>query len=1002
MRIFTQLTYVITVALAVLWSSTAWAQEKTVSGTVTSDAEGPLPGVNVLVKGTSTGTVTDLDGNYRLNVPDGQDTIMFSSIGYANQEIRVGNQTTINVVMTEDVQSLSEVVVIGYGTQEKKDVTGALSTIKAEDFNSGVINTPEQLFQGKLSGVQVTQNGGAPGGAVSINIRGANSIRSGNGPLFVVDGVPLTSDNPNAQGQSISGGQGVAPQNPLNFINPNDIASIDILKDASAAAIYGSRAANGVVIITTKSGEAGVSSVEYSSYASVDYLRERLDLLSADEFLAAGEEFNLNLLDGNSDTDWQDELFRTAFSHNHSLSFSGGADQSSYRISLSALDQQGIIKRNDFTRYTARINANTKAINDRLSLSMRLTASRVEDNHAPGLEETANATGDIVSNSVRANPTFPVFNEDGTYFQDGFNNPIAALNLINDASATNRILGNMSASFELFEGLTYTANLGADVANSERRTDISQQLIVESNRGTGTINSRSTNSFVIDHTLNYTKEFERSRFEALLGYSYQSFRVQGSTISRTAPLLDNILITPQLLFGSEQNNAPSSFVDNRELQSYFGRLNYSLLDKYILTATVRADESSVFGPGNELGVFPSFAFGWRLSEEAFLEGAGFDDLKFRLGYGILGNQELPTTQQAFVFGSNNTTRFVSGGQVLPGLALIRSPNPNLKWEEQRQFNVGFDFSFLQGRVGGTIDYFFKDQDDLVVFVPTIQPAPSANAFINLPAGSIQNQGIELTLNTVNVDQGDFRWNTDLNFTYLDSQVDGLDVTRIQGASASGQGLSGTPVQFFVNGEAPNVFLGREFVEIGPDGENVFATGDGGEVDQFRILGDPIPNVIAGLTNSFYYGNWDFNFLLSGTFGNDIYNNTANALLTYPAFASGGNVTQEVIDEARATEEDVQNANSYSSRFIENGSFIRLTNVSLGYNFDVANIDWLGGLRLYVTGQNLFVITNYSGYDPEVNVQPGVGDNTQPAAIGIDNTGYPRSSTVLFGLNVSFK
>ena len=988
--------------LMILTFSISYAQAQTVSGTVSSEAEGPLPGVNVLAKGTNTGTVTDLDGNYRFSLPEGSDTLVFSSIGYASQEIAVNGRSTIDVTLGEDIQSLSEVVVIGYGTQEKKDVTGALSTIDAENFNSGVISTPEQLFQGKLSGVQVTQNGGTPGGAVSINIRGANSIRSGNGPLFVVDGVPLTSDNPNAQGQNISGGQGLAPQNPLNFLNPNDIASIDILKDASAAAIYGSRAANGVILITTKGGEAGTTNVEYSTYGSIDYLRNPLDLLSASEFRAAGEEFGLDLLDGGGNTDWQEELYRTAFSNNHSLAFSGGTEGSTYRISLSALDQQGIIKRNEFTRYTARINANSKAIDDKLTLAVRLTASRVEDDHAPGLEETANATGDIVSNAIRANPTFPIFNEDDTYFQTGFNNPIAALNLINDQSETNRILGNISAGLELIEGMSYNISVGGDVANSERRTDISQQLIVENNRGTGTINSRTTTSYVIDHTLNFNKTFGESNIEALLGYSYQSFRVRGSTISRTGPLLDNIRITPQLLFGSQPNNAPSSFVDNRELQSYFGRINYSFQDKYLATATLRIDESSVFGPGNEQGVFPSFSLGWRISEEDFLQNSNlFDDLKLRVGYGVLGNQELPTTQQAFVFGSNNTTRFISGGEILPGLALIRSPNPDLKWEEQRQINAGIDFTLLRGRIGGTVDYFFKDQNDLVVFVPTIQPAPSASTFINLPSGSIQNQGVELTLNTVNVDKGDFRWNTDFNITYINSEVTGLDVTRIQGASASGQGLSGTPVQFFVNDEAPNVFLGREFIRIGEDGENVFATGEDDEVDLFRILGDPIPNIITGLTNSFYYRNWDLSFLLSGRFGNDIYNNTANALLTYPSFTSGNNVTEAVLEEARETGEATQNANSFSSRFIENGGFVRLTNISLGYNFDVSAVEWLGSLRLYASGQNLFVITDYSGYDPEVNVQPGVGDNTQPAAIGIDNTGYPRSSTVLVGLNVSF-
>ena len=1000
MQISTKLRFMLPLFF-LLCSGLVWAQDRTITGKVTAEEEGELPGVNVLVKGTTTGTVTDLEGNYRLNVPEGSETLVFSSIGYASQEVAIGSQSEINVTLAPDVKSLSEVVVVGYGQQEKKDVTGALSTIKSEDFNPGVINSPEQLFQGKLSGVQVTQNGGAPGGPISVNIRGTNSVRSGNQPLFVVDGIPLTNDNPNAQGQAVSGGTGGAPQNPLNFLNPDDIASIDVLKDASAAAIYGSRAANGVVLITTKKGKSGEGTVTYSTYGSVSYLRKEYDLLTADEFRSTVDEFDLTATDFGGNTDWQDEVFRTAFTNNHSLAFSGGNESGNYRVSLSALDQEGIIDRNELQRYTARINATQKSLGDKLTLGLQLTATRTEDQFAPGLEEGANARGDLIINTMRANPTAPIFNNDGTYFQD-IDNPVAILNLVDDNAFTNRILGSISAEYEIIDGLSYKINFGGDIASSERRTDISQLLNVEANRGTGTINSRATTSVLIDHLVNYNKQLGESNLKALAGYSYQSFRVQGSTVSRADPLIDNVKITPNLLFGGASNFAPTSFVDNREIQSFFGRVTYSYQDKYIATGTFRIDEASTFGEDNTVGYFPSFALGWRLSEETFMANSPFDNLKLRAGWGVIGNQEgIPTTQQVFVFGSDNTTRLPQGGNILPGLALLRAPNPALSWEQQQQLNIGVDFDILGGRFGGTLDFFDKTTTDLVLFRNTIQPAPGANTFANLEEGELKNTGFEFNLYATAVDNGDFRWDIEANATFLQTEIRNLNLTRIAGAEAKGQGLTNVTVQYFTNGQPANVFLGRRFLGINEDGENIFVQNEEGQDDQFQVLGDPNPDAIFGLTNTFRYKNFDFNFLLSGQAGNQVYNNAANAIFTFPALGAGGNVPQSVVEEARETGESVSNANSYSSRFIEDGDFIRLTNATLGYNVNTQNIDWLSRMRIYVSTQNLFVITGYSGLDPEVNSQPGTGDNTTPQASGIDNIGYPRATVFQAGLNLAF-
>ncbi|TRX59920.1 TonB-dependent receptor [Fulvivirga sp. M361] len=986
--------------------------QNTVTGKVTDGADGAaIPGVNVVEKGTTNGTVTDFNGNYTLSIADGA-TILFSFVGYVTQEIPAAGKSVIDISLSTDVQQLSEVVVIGYGTQEADDVTGAISSIDAENFNPGVISSPEQLFEGKLAGVQVSANSGEPGAGINVNIRGFNSIRSTSQPLFVVDGVPITSDNPNAGGVAISSGSSSAPQNPLSFLNPDDIASIDILKDASAAAIFGSRAANGVVLITTKQGQSGSGTLEYSSYGSVAFIRNKLDLLDAgsyenairqlaDEAETPDQRSSLleNLAGG--DVDYQDEIFRVGVTQSHNLSYGGGTEDSRYRISLGYLDQEGVVENSRLERYTARINSNHKALNDRVSIDLQLTATRTETLHPP-IEEGANATGDLIINALRANPTSSPFEDDGSVVISP-SNPLALLEFIDDNSEMNRVLGNVSVGVEIVEGLSYKFNMGGDAANSERRTDFSALLPTESNSGSGTINVLETSSLVFDNTLNYVKTFgEDHRIDFLVGHSYQQFRRRGSFISRGDPILPTIDITPNIAFALESNNEPTSFLRFREIQSYFGRVNYDFRDKYLFTATVRVDESSVFGPRNSSGTFPSFSAGWRLSEETFIQDLDvFSNLKLRVGYGILGSQDIPERQQVFAFSTDATTRFINGNDRLPGLALIRTPNPDLKWEEQRQFNIGIDFGLFDGRLTGSFDYFNKSQDDLLVFIPTIQPAPTSGQFQNID-GDIRNTGFEITLSSVNINQGDFSWNTDFNLTSVQPEVRGLVFTRINGAEASGQGLSGTIVQYFTNGQAPFVFLGREFTGVDASGNPQFVQNENGADDQFRVLGDPIPNTILGLTNSFRYKKFDLTFLLSAQLGFEVYNNTANSLFTASSFRSGSNVTEDVANEALSSGET--GGNPFSSRFIEDGDFLRLTNATIGYTFDVSKVSWLNSMRVYLAGQNLFLITNYTGYDPEVNSQPNatkVNSVELPSARGIDNSSYPRPSTVQLGLNVRF-
>ncbi len=987
-----------------LLTGVLYAQEKTVTGTVTAAEEGSLPGVNVLLKGTSTGTVTDLDGNYRLSVPEAGGTLVFSSIGYANQEVEIGSQSTIDIDLAEDIKALEEIVVIGYGTQEARDATGSVASVKSEDFNGGVIASPEQLIQGKAAGVQITQASGEPGSGINIRIRGTSSVRSGNNPLFVVDGVPLAGDNVSGGGADAGFGTASA-RNPLNFLNPNDIESIDILKDASATAIYGSRGANGVVLITTKSG-AGGNKLNYSYNIGISNITKKYDLLNADEFVSAYAQVNdipagderLTALDLGADTDWQDELLRTAIAHNHDLSYSGGGERGNYRLSLGYTDQDGIIERSGLRRLSARFNGSSDFINERLTVSTQVTVSDIRDKNVP-ITDNAGATGDLLGAALKLNPTYPV-RQDGEFFQRSVTeaNPVAFLGLSDDFTNTVRALGNISFDFKITDDLSFRTVLGGDRSSSSRRAGYSGNLVVQGivGQGRSIADDVSTINTLMENYFTYNKDLsETLQLDAVLGYSYQRFqrdtKFVGAAGFRTTDLdiIINNLGSVDLTTGNGGiiGNS-SSRVD--ELQSVFGRVNLDIADKYLLTATVRTDGSTRFGGNNKYGVFPSFAAAWRLSDEAFVPDA-LDDLKLRVGYGITGNQELASNVYT------NRQRYGGEGlQVSPtgvtinnsSIETVAFANPDLRWESTTQINVGVDWGVADNRLRGSVDYYRKNTNDLLFQVVSAQPAPQPFVWRNLDADLI-NEGVEVVISADIVENEDFSWNLSANAAYNDNRIENF-ASIVNTGAITGQGLSGAFAQRIAEGQPLSAFFLRPFGGFDEAGQSVYPDGD---VQQF-IGRDPQPDVNIGFTNNLRYQRFDLSFFFIGQLGQDVYNNTQNAYFTAGALAGGNNVTRDVVGngESRA------NAPEVSTRFLEDASFVRLQNFTLGYNFNTDGVEFLSGLRLYVTGQNVFVITNYSGQDPEVNISKAIDG---VPSFGIDYTPYPRARTFLFGVNVSF-
>ncbi|SIQ35660.1 SusC/RagA family TonB-linked outer membrane protein [Maribacter ulvicola] len=964
-------------------SSVLWAQTS-VTGMVVDDQGLPIPGATVVVKGTSNGTVTDFDGNFSISLENG-DILSFSYLGYTSVEVAYTGQPNLSISLMEDAAQLDEVVVIGYGGVKSKDLTGAVKVIGTEDFNKGISNSPGQLLQGKIAGVNVTTGSGEPGSAIDINIRGVNSISGSSNPLFVVDGVPLDGGSSSSDGLEGIGGTS-RPKSPLNFINPQDIESITILKDASATAIYGTRASNGVVLITTKKGKIGKTKVTFSTSSGFSTVERNIDLLSASEYreqtarLApiVGREASSYIDLANAETDWQDEIYRTAQINNYNLGFSGGAGTTTYNVSLGYLDQEGVVKTTGHESFTGRINIGTSLLEDRLKLRANVTVADLTDE--------SQALGSVIIGALRANPTAAVFGGDGevTTRAGATDNPVSFFDLYRDRAESKKVLANFSTTYTIIEGLDYKLNLGYENSdtdrifrlfnNSEDGGDITQDQVV--------LDSREDTNLLVENFLTYKKSYDTWNFDVLAGHSYQTFTNTGLRIERFDFSTTEIDPIYNLGVASQDNTTVSSGNSERKLQSFFGRANANFLDKYLITASFRADASSVFGDNNKYGYFPAVGLGWKINEEAFLKDAEvFSNLKLRLGWGQTGNQAIPVgSSQPSVGTSFNDSFTFDGTSVVNGVNTSRTANPDLKWEVTEQYNVGVDWGILNGKINGSLDYFNKTTTDLFLEVSAPVPALTNSIFINSDA-EITNKGFEFALNINAIKTDNFSLDFSGNISFMDNTIEGLETDVFVGG-ITGPGTSGETSSIFTNGESAGAFFLRRFDGFDAEGLEILS-------DDPEVVGDALPSTIYGFNINAAYKNFDLALGFNGVGDIDIFNNTARAYSSAASLSqNGNNIFRDYLD----VNEGPLIAPVSSSRYIEDGSFFRLNNATLGWNIE--NKTFLDTLRIYITGQNLFVLTDYTGYDPEINTGGG-------NVYGVDFGGYPRPTTFLLGLDLSF-
>lgn len=1034
------------ILFTLLGSMTMFAQIE-IKGTVSSNADGlPLPGTNILLKNGTAGATTDFDGNYKISVPNKESVLVFSYQGFKSKEVAVGNQTTINVTLEEDISSLDEIVLIGYGSAQKKDLSGAISSIKAKELEATKVTTPDEFVQGRVSGLLLTQTSGQPGAATSVRIRGSSSINAGSEPLYVIDGFPVDSNSDNLGG-NVSEGPNL---NALSTISPSDIESIDVLKDASATAIYGSRGANGVIIITTKRGINGKTQINYDTYLGVSNVSKKLDVLDAGEFAFYVNEarynngkprFYTNPLSFGKGTDWQDEIFRTAYTKNHDLSIKGGNDQIKYALSTSYMNQEGIIIETDFTRYNFRANLDFKA-SEKLKIENSFSLSRSDYNSARTDTDGGLGVSSAVTGAYVFNPMLPVFDSDGNYVKgdfevqdDGsfinsingspemiqnFASPVAYQNLLDSKGKTTRILDNLAINWTLVDHLTLKVSGGADIVLHEEYLFRTAELdFGNSASAYGAKSKRVSTNLLAETTLTYENTFkEKHRVNAFLGTSIQDFTIDDISISGQNFSSEN--------FGynnlSDFTSTPgiSDVLIKSRLLSYFGRFNYIFNDKYIFTITGRADGSSKFGDGNKFGFFPSGAFAWNASDEEFMSNSNMF-LKFRLGYGVIGNESILPYSSLATYSTNYqpfNDIFVSG--IYP-----TSPgNPGLKWERTEQYNVGVDLKFLNNRVGITADAYIKNTKDLLLNLQIPTQTGASQLIVN--AGEVRNSGLELALTTANIKSENFTWDTTITGAYNKNEI--INLAGLDNIPTGNSILGITGWQRLVEGGQIGAFYGYVsdgIMQIGDTPQNtpLFGTDNGivtpgerkykdlngdGVIDADNdrtFLGNPIPEYTFGITNTFSYKGLDLNIFFQGVAGNEIANfNRVNL----EDLNGRNNVLTEAFSN-RWTPENPSNeytrayagvrTNRFSDVYVEDGSYLRLKSVTLGYSISNEFLSKMAinRLRVYVSGKNLYTFTKYSGVDPEVSW----GGPNNALSAGADFGGYPLSTTYLMGVTINF-
>ncbi|SEJ39834.1 TonB-linked outer membrane protein, SusC/RagA family [Dyadobacter koreensis] len=999
------------------------------NGKVTDEKGEGLPGVNIVIKGTSKGATTNTSGEYQIDITDKATVLVFSFVGYLTQELEVGNRTTLDVTLKVDDKALEEVVVVGYGTQKKSDLTGAISSIKAEDLKKLPTTSFDQAIQGRAAGVQVTQASSAPGGRVSIRIRGGNSLSSGNEPLYVIDGYPITAGG-------TAGGNG-AGQNPLASINPSDIASMEILKDASATAIYGSRGANGVVLVTTKRGKAGKTSVTYDGYYGVQKVIKKLDLMNAREFATLVNEARAN--DGvatpvypnpadlynfpdpatmGEGVDYQDEIFRSAAIQNHTLNISGGNDNTKIAVSGSYFDQKGVLIGSDFKRASIRANIDTK-LSKNIMFSTNLTGSKVWGNNGRS-EGDGGGNANTVNAALIMPPTVPIFQKDGTYTRlnptpggSTVHNPVPIVLFNKDFQNVDRLMGTMAFTWNIISDLSLKVSVGTDMSNANRETYEPRETVngYNANGRAGQANRRSM-SYLNENILTYNKAINKHLFNVVAGYTRQMDRDQLFSASSSNFLTD--LYEADKLDAGAVFASPVSWKNQSQLVSYLGRINYTFNNKYLLSLTGRSDGSSKFGANNKWAFFPSVAVGYRLSEEKFIQSIdAISNLKVRASFGKTGNQNIENYRS---LARLNVYNYDLSGALVSGLAPGNIANPDLRWETTATTDVGIDLDLFGNRLNFVADYYYKKTTDLLWNVSVPQTSGFASIFRNI--GSLQNKGLELSLGG-EIFVKEFKWNSQLNWSMNRNKV--LDIpgytpttqNEISGhLKINGSWLEpGLPVGVWNLLQYDGVFQNQEQFDKGPRSAANDKLGDARFIDRNgngsinlaedrMIVGDPNPDFIYGWSNNFSYKGFDLSVYMQGTFGNDILNvQRAESNVSGP----WGNQRKEIVDRwtptnttsniprARVT---VNPLLLQSSWLIEDGSFLRVKTASLGYTFKPSK--GISSCRVYVTGQNLLTFTKYSGFDPEVN-SPG-NSNLQ---LGVDYNAYPAARTFLVGVNVGF-
>jgi iron complex outermembrane receptor protein len=978
--------------LALLLSVTSFAQTGSgilIKGIVTDENNAALPGVTVAVRGTAKGTTTNANGAYTLTVNSREDVLVFSLMGTQSKEVKVEDKDVINVTLINDTKQLKDVVVIGYGTASKKDVTGSITTIKSEEFNQGVLTTPAELLQGKVPGLNVTKSGD-PNAAPAVVLRGPSTIRASGGamePFYVIDGVPGAS---------------------IDLLAPADIESMDVLKDASATAIYGARAANGVIMITTKRAKAGQTRLSYNAYVSMEEVSKRYDMLSANELRdylkKSGQTLN-PVDDDGSNTNWQDLILRKGYSHNHNISFGGATATTDYGGSVNYLNNQGVMRNTDLTRTVVRGYINQRYFNNRLRLSLAVTNSSTKGNNI--------AQENVLPGMIFYLPTVSPYNTDGSYKENltrtgsGPYNPLALLNSAMTRNDNNKTLINGIIQVEIIKGLKYTLSGSTQRDQSNINTYLTRTFApVLTANGRATRTSYLNTSTVLESYFNYDRDFGAHSVKLLGGYTFQQDKTNDG-FGVTTQNFSNDALTYNNLYLSNPTNISQIVFDNNPIStlrliSYYGRVQYAYAGKYLFQASLRNDGSSAFGKNNRWGYFPAVSAGWNISNERFMKNIRLiSQLKLRAGYGVSGNSAgFNAFTALLVYGTpTGNTKFQYNGNITNAINLVRNENPDLKWESTATANIGLDFGILNDRINGSVDYYIKKTSDLIYDQYPVSTTQYIIPTFTANVGRIRNSGIELIINAVPVKTGDFTWRTSVNLAHNKNRVEKLSndkftINYIETAQLGGKGQSGIYSQIVKNGYALGTFNLWHYTGKDSAGISTYQKADGKITNQqplttdARISGDAQPALIYGWTNSFFFKGFDLNFLIRGVTGNKILNSTL-AALNNPADAKLQNIPRFTLEESFRD----RNAYLRSDRFLESGSYLRMDNITLGYTFK-PRTQAVKSLRFYVSANNLFVITGYRGIDPEVNI----GGLTP----GIDNNNlYPKTRTYMAGLSASF-